>query len=112
MSDHREEATWRDPSVEEVREARESLFAAAGYNIHEFCRRLAEKQLDSGHPLVRRSEPAQAPPERPPSQAQLAAEHPPFPGTRRPFQDERQVSTLAPAVYFAARTVSIPGRAL
>ena len=43
-----------DPIVAEVREAREALFAAAGYDIHEFCRRLAEKQATSGHPVVKR----------------------------------------------------------
>jgi hypothetical protein len=46
-----------DPIVAEVREAREALFAAAGYDIHEFCRRLSERQAISGHPVVRRGKP-------------------------------------------------------
>lgn len=43
----------QDPIVAEVRQAREALFAAAGYDIHEFCRRLSEKQAASGHPVVK-----------------------------------------------------------
>lgn len=55
MNDERPESKLPvDPIVAEVREAREALFAAAGYDIHEFCRRLAEKQATSGHPVVRR----------------------------------------------------------
>jgi len=46
-----------DPIVAEVRQAREALFAAAGYDIHEFCRRLSERQATSGHPVVRRGKP-------------------------------------------------------
>jgi hypothetical protein len=46
---------WRDPIVAEVRQAREALFAAAGYDIHEFCRLLRERQETSGHVLVRRA---------------------------------------------------------
>jgi hypothetical protein len=45
---------WRDPIVAEVRQAREALYAAAGYDIHEFCRHLRERQASSGHPVVRR----------------------------------------------------------
>ena len=45
---------WRDPIVAEVRRVREELFAAAGRDIHEFCRRLREKQVESGHPVVTR----------------------------------------------------------
>jgi len=44
----------RDPIVSEVRRVREQLFAAAGYDIREFCRRLREKQSASGHPVVTR----------------------------------------------------------
>lgn len=44
---------WVDPIVAEVRQARERLFAAAGYDIHEFCRRLQERQEASGHRIVR-----------------------------------------------------------
>jgi hypothetical protein len=39
---------WQDPIVAEVRRVREDLFAAAGYDIREFCRRLREKQPGSG----------------------------------------------------------------
>jgi len=40
---------WRDPIVAEVRKVREALFAEANYDIHEFCRRLSERQAGSGH---------------------------------------------------------------
>ena len=43
---------WQDPVVAEVRAAREALFAAAGYDIREFCRRARAAQGDSGHPVV------------------------------------------------------------
>lgn len=46
---------WRDPIVSEVRRIREELFAAAGHDIHEFCRRLREKQSRSGHQVVMRA---------------------------------------------------------
>jgi transposase len=45
---------WRDPIVAEVRRIREELFAAAGYDIQEFCRRLREKQAQSGHRVITR----------------------------------------------------------
>ena len=49
---------WHDPVVAEVRAAREALFAAAGYDIREFCRRARAAQANSGHPIVtRRSRP-------------------------------------------------------
>lgn len=54
MTEHREQQTWRDPIVAEVRRVREELFAAAGYDVHEFCRRLREKQAASGHPVATR----------------------------------------------------------
>lgn len=44
--------TWQDPIVAEVRAARQALFAAAGYDIREFCRRLRGQQSHSGHPVV------------------------------------------------------------
>ena len=53
-----EQQPWHDPIVAEVRHTREALFAASGYDIHEFCRRLQERQEGSGHLVVRRS-PAQ-----------------------------------------------------
>ena len=43
---------WRDPIVTEVRRVRQALFAAAGYDIREFCRRLREEQAASGHHVV------------------------------------------------------------
>ena len=43
---------WHDPIVAEVRGARQALFAAAGYDIREFCRRLREEQATSGHHVV------------------------------------------------------------
>ena len=49
---------WRDPIVAEVRRIREGLFAAAGHDIHdihEFCRRLHEKQARSRHRVVTRA---------------------------------------------------------
>ena len=49
-----EHRVWRDPIVAEVRRVREELFAAAGHDIHEFCRRLREKQPASGHPVATR----------------------------------------------------------
>jgi hypothetical protein len=54
---------WRDPIVAEVRRVREELFAAAGHDIHEFCRRLREKQDASGHRVVTRA--ASAKPDTP-----------------------------------------------
>lgn len=45
---------WRDPLVAEVRSTRLALFAAAGYDIHEFCRRLRDEQAASGHHVVTR----------------------------------------------------------
>jgi hypothetical protein len=47
-----EQERWRDPIVAEVRRAREALFAAAGHDLVEFCRRLREEQARSGHPVV------------------------------------------------------------
>jgi hypothetical protein len=45
---------WRDPIVAEVRQVREALFAEANYDIHEFCRRLSDRQAISGHSVVKR----------------------------------------------------------
>jgi hypothetical protein len=47
-----ERESWHDPIVAEVRRVREALFAAAGSDIHEYCRRLREEQSSSGHPVV------------------------------------------------------------
>ena len=48
------ETEWHDPIVAEVRAAREALFAAAGYDIREFCRRARAAQAKSGHRIVTR----------------------------------------------------------
>jgi len=50
-----EPGIWRDPIVAEVRQVREALYAEAGYDIHEFCRQLRERQVKSGHVVVRRA---------------------------------------------------------
>jgi hypothetical protein len=43
---------WHDPIVAEVRAARAALFAAAGRDIQEYCRRARENQQRSGHPII------------------------------------------------------------
>lgn len=48
-------SAWQDPIVAEVRAARQALFAAAGHDIREFCRRLREEQDSSGHRVVTRA---------------------------------------------------------
>jgi len=48
----RDAGAWQDPIVAEVRAVRQALFAAAGYDIREFCRRLHEEQATSGHRVV------------------------------------------------------------
>ena len=53
---------WRDPIVSEVRRLREALFSAAGYDIHEYCRRLRQEQLTSGHEVVTRARRSSATP--------------------------------------------------
>jgi len=45
---------WEDPIVAEVRKAREKLFAAAGYDLEEFCRQLNEQQEREGRRTVAR----------------------------------------------------------
>jgi hypothetical protein len=35
-----EQERWEDPIVAEVRKVREELFAAAGFDLDEFCRQL------------------------------------------------------------------------
>lgn len=45
---------WHDPIVAEVRAAREALFAAAGYDVRECCRRARAAQANSGHRIVTR----------------------------------------------------------
>jgi len=46
---------WEDPIVAEVRKARQALFAAAGYDLEELCRRLNEQQQREGRRPVARS---------------------------------------------------------
>ena len=55
MTNQNNQAPWRDPIVAEVRQTRQALFAAAGYDIHEFCRRVREEQAGSGHEVVSRA---------------------------------------------------------
>jgi len=43
---------WSDPIVADVRATRAGLWAAAGGDIREFCRRAREEQAGSGHPVV------------------------------------------------------------
>ena len=47
-----EHERWEDPIVAEVRKAREELFAAAGYDLDEFCRQLRERQQEQGRRVV------------------------------------------------------------
>lgn len=46
---------WKDPIVAEVRRHREALFAEAGYDVRELCRRLRERQEVSGHRVLKRT---------------------------------------------------------
>ncbi|MBV9880478.1 MAG: hypothetical protein JO180_08275 [Gemmatirosa sp.] len=41
-----------DPIVAEVRAIREAQFAAAGYDLAEYARRLKELEAASGHPVI------------------------------------------------------------
>ena len=41
-----------DPIVAEVRAAREALFAAAGYDLEEFCQQMRERQAAEGRVSV------------------------------------------------------------
>ena len=51
MSDQLNRPSY-DPIVAEVRAVRAALFAAAGNDILEFCRRARELQEASGHAIV------------------------------------------------------------
>jgi hypothetical protein len=46
---------WEDPIVAEVRAAREKLFAAAGYDLKEFCKRLNDQQEREGRRTTNRA---------------------------------------------------------
>ena len=48
----RAEPVGEDPIVAEVRAAREALFAAAGYDLEEFCRQLRARQAAEGRAAV------------------------------------------------------------
>ena len=50
----REDEHWEDPIVAEVRRVRGKLFAAAGYDLAEFCKRLREQQRRDGRAAVTR----------------------------------------------------------
>ncbi len=47
-----EQERWVDPIVAEVRNAREELFAGAGYDLDEFCKQLRERQQEEGRRVV------------------------------------------------------------
>jgi len=49
-----EHERWEDPIVAEVRNVREKLFAAAGYDLGEFCRQLREQQRQEGREVITR----------------------------------------------------------
>jgi len=50
-----DQTPWEDPIVAEVRRVRETIYADAGYDLHELGRRLHEKQELSGRIIVSRS---------------------------------------------------------
>ena len=60
-----ERKRWEDPIVTEVRNAREELFAAAGHDLNELCRRLSEQQRQRSVAVTR-------PPRKPEHQAVAA----------------------------------------
>jgi len=47
-----EDAHWEDPIVAQVRRVRGELFAAAGYDLAEFCKQLRERQQREGRAAV------------------------------------------------------------
>lgn len=48
------EKPWEDPIVAEVRQVRETLFEAAGFDIEEFCRQRQSRQAASGRVVVKK----------------------------------------------------------
>lgn len=62
----KEHERWEDPIVAEVRRAREALFAAADYDLDEFCRQLRDRQEKEGRRAVSR-------PSRPPQREEAAS---------------------------------------
>jgi hypothetical protein len=59
------DSTWRDPIVEEVRAAREELFASCGYDLDKFVAQLRESERQRGRSSVSypRREPSREPAE-------------------------------------------------
>ena len=43
---------WKDPIIEEVRAAREQLFADCGYDLEKLVKRLRKQQETSGREVV------------------------------------------------------------
>jgi hypothetical protein len=60
MSELANDTAWEDPIVAEVRATREALFAQAGFDIHELCRRVRARQAESGNVVVSLRERAEA----------------------------------------------------
>ncbi|MDX2000722.1 MAG: hypothetical protein SF066_23615 [Thermoanaerobaculia bacterium] len=60
-------APWQDPIVAELREARERLFVAAGYDLETLGQRLREAQAASGRQVIT------LPPRRPDGQRGASA---------------------------------------
>ena len=73
----KEDEHWEDPIVAEVRRVRGELFAAAGYDLEEFCKRLREEQRREGRAAVTR------PPRRPERQGAKTKPIPPTAPRRR-----------------------------
>lgn len=48
--------SWHDPIVAEVRQARQTLFAEANYDVREFCRQLSARQEALNHRIVQLGE--------------------------------------------------------
>ena len=67
-----EDGPWRDPILAEVRAVRMALFAASGYDIRAFCRRLREEQALSGHVIVTRVSRSAEAPTQPDPDSQLS----------------------------------------
>jgi len=47
-----DESTWKDPIVEEVRAARQKLFAACEYDLDKLAKRLREDEIKYGRATV------------------------------------------------------------
>ena len=51
--EHEPDGRWEDPVVAEVRQAREALFAASGYDLEKLSRTLRLRQSQSDREVVR-----------------------------------------------------------